>query len=66
MKDKVDIFSFKPTMVSSNMIRSKAGGFRVISAEEAARCALDKLSFETESTGSWKHIVFLRTLGFFQ
>ena len=60
MKDKIDVLSFKPSVVTSNMTRGMRKTVMEISAEEAVRCALDKLSYETESHGCWKHIVLIK------
>lgn len=52
--DKVDVLSFKPLGVSSNMYKN-APSFKVLTPIEAANGALNSLGYEIETTGHWRH-----------
>ncbi len=54
--EKVDVLSFKPAQVKTNMNRSELK-FSVLTPEEAANGALDKLGWDIETEGHWRHVV---------
>lgn len=52
--DKIDVLSFKPFTVQSNAVRMEPS-FSVLTAKEAANSALDKLGWDIETEGHWRH-----------
>lgn len=54
--DKVDVLSFKPAGVASNMYKHKPS-FGVLTPLVAANGALDALGRDVETYGHWRHVV---------
>ena len=54
--DKIDVLSYKPNLVSSNLLKMEPS-FGVLTALEAAGSALDKLGWDIETEGHWRHVV---------
>lgn len=56
--DKIDVLSYKPNMVQSNIVRIEIKpSFSILTAVEAADSALDKLGWDVETEGHWRHVV---------
>ena len=53
--EKIDVLSYKPNLVESNMVKLKPN-FNVLTAIEAANSALDKLGWDVETEGHWRHV----------
>ena len=54
--EKIDVLSYKPFTVQSNLVRLDPS-FSVLTAKEAANSALDKLGWDVETVGHWRHKV---------
>ena len=56
--DKIDVLSLKPMSVYTGMNPTKPKGISVITAAECVSGCLDKLGYEVETLGSWKHELY--------
>ena len=56
--DKIDVLSLKPMSVYTGMNPTKPSGISVITAAECVSGSLDKLGYEVETLGSWKHELY--------
>ena len=54
--DKIDVLVYKPNLVESNLVRRKPS-FGILSSKEAASSALDKMGWDLETEGHWRHVV---------
>ena len=54
--DKIEVLSYKPSLVSSNLFKVEPR-FEILSSIEAANSALDKLGWDTETQGHWRHVL---------
>ena len=52
--NKIDVLSYKPNMVETNLVKIKSSFF-VLTPTEAANSALDKLGWDVETEGHWRH-----------
>ena len=55
-KDKIDVISYEPAHVHSNLIKEKPN-HRVITAERAAQVCFRDLGYEIRTTGAFRHEV---------
>ena len=53
---KIDVLSYKPNLVQSNMVPLESS-FGVLKIKEAASSALDKLGWDIETEGNWRHVL---------
>ena len=64
-EDKIDVLSVKPMSVFTGMNSDKPSGIRVITAADCVSGSLDKLGYEIETRGSWKHEFYYNKRMFF-
>ena len=53
---KIDVLSYKPSRVSSNLFKVEPR-FDVLTPTQAASSAMDKLGWDTETQGHWRHVL---------
>ena len=54
--ERIDVLSYKPFTVQSNLVKMEPS-FSVLTATEAASSALDKLGWDVDTEGHWRHKV---------